>query len=148
MEKPDTAINRFFQSYASASSSGDIPAIVSHFADVFMAAGPQGSRSAHAADFALALPKRKQLFDSLGCRSTALVSVQENQLDPRFTMVHTQWEFTFVAEQSQPHLVLVDSTFIVHTAPEAFKIVFYLANQDIMAILKERGLLPASDLAR
>ncbi len=143
MEKPDTAISRFFQSYASANSTGDIPTIVSHFADVFMAAGPQGEQSVRAADFALALPKRKQLFDSLGCRSTALVSLQETQLDSRFTMVRTQWEFTFVPEQSQPQQFLADSTFIVHTAPEAFKIVFYLAHQDIMAVLKGRGLLSA-----
>ena len=141
MEQPDTAINRFFRDFESTNSSGDIPAIVSHFADVFMAAGPQGAQAVRAADFALALPKRKQLFESLGCRSTALVSVQETPLDPRYTMARTRCEFPFVRDQVDPQQVLVDSTFIVDTAGD-FKIVFYLANQDIMAILKERGLLP------
>ena len=143
MQQADTAITRFFQSFASANSSGDIHTIVSHFADVFLAAGPQGAQSVRAADFALAVPKRKQLFESLGCRSTALVSLQETTLDPSYTLVRTQWEFTFVPDQSQPQQVLANSTFLVHTVPEAFKIVLYLANQDIMAVLKEHGLLPA-----
>ncbi|MGA8729581.1 MAG: hypothetical protein WB608_12590 [Terracidiphilus sp.] len=142
MERLDTPINRFFRDFESANSSGDIPAIVSQFAETFMAASPQGTQAVCAADFALALPKRKQLFESLGCRSTALVSVQETQLDPRYTMARTRWEFTFIRDQADPQQVLVDSTFIVDTAAGIFKIVFYLANQDIMAILKERGLLP------
>jgi hypothetical protein len=142
MHQPDTAITRFFQSFASANSSGDIPAIVSHFADVFLAAGPQGAQSVQAADFALTLPKRKKLFENLGCRSTALISLQETPLDPGYTLVRTQWEFTFVPDQSQPKQVLANSTFLVHTVPDAFKIILYLANQDIMAVLKERGLLP------
>jgi len=143
MEKPDTAINRFFQSYASTNSTGDIPAIISHFADVFMAAGPQGTQAVRAADFALALPQRKQLFKSLGCQSTALVSVEETRLDPRYTMARTRWEFTFVPDHADPQRVLINSTFIVDTTPEAFKIVLYFANEDIMAVLKERGLLRA-----
>jgi hypothetical protein len=36
--------------------------------------------------------------------------------------------------------VLADSTFIVDTAADEFKIVLYLANQDIVQVLKDRGI--------
>ena len=58
-------------------------------------------------------------------------------------MARTQWLMTFIRNGAEPKQVLVDSTYIVDTAGDAFKIVFYLAHQDIMAILKERGILLA-----
>jgi hypothetical protein len=80
MSQPSTPVARFFQTYQLHNSSGDIPAIVSHFADTFLAVGPQGAQCVRATDFAIALPKRKQLFESLGSQSTALVSIHETSL--------------------------------------------------------------------
>src|SRR5438128_2660322 len=70
MQQASEAIERFFRNYESNASSDDTEAVISQFADVFMAASPQGAQAVRLADFALALPKRKQLFDSLGCRLT------------------------------------------------------------------------------
>jgi hypothetical protein len=133
----------FFQSYELNNSTGNIPALIAQFADVFMAAGPNGAQCVRSSDFALALPKRKQLFDSLGCQSTALVSCLETRLDARFAMAETRWQLTFVREGEQPKTVLADSLFIVDMAPEALRIVFYLAHQDLLAILRDEGILPA-----
>jgi hypothetical protein len=58
-------------------------------------------------------------------------------------MAYTRWKLKFTeAEMSSPDL-FVDSTFVVDTRAERFRIVLYLAHQDVMALLKERGLSKA-----
>jgi len=142
MQPPSEAIDRFFRTFESNTSSHDITAQVSQFADVFMAASPQGAQVVRAGDFALALPKKKQLFDKLGCQSTTLVSVREKRLDARYVMAATQWKMTFARPDAAARDVVVESVFIVDTGGDDAKIVFYLANQDIMQVLKDRGILP------
>ena len=141
MIQASEAIERFFRIFESNASSDNVDAAVSQFTDVFMAASPQGTQSVRASDFALALPKKKQLFDRLGCRSTALVSLRETRLDGRYVLASTQWRMTFERGQGEAQDVVAGSVYIVDTGGEAFKIVFYLANQDIMQVLKDRGLL-------
>jgi hypothetical protein len=142
MQNPSTPVARFFETYAHLSSSDNIPAIVTQFADTFLAASPTGVSPVRASDFAVALPKRKQLFESLGCRSTAFVSLHETPLDARFTLARTEWRLTFARPSGNEDL-LVDSTFLVDTGTEPFCIALYLAHQDIMAVLKDKGILPA-----
>jgi hypothetical protein len=143
MEQPRTAIERLFETFESNNSTGDIPTIVSQFADPFMAAGPNGSTCVRAADFALALPKRKQLFESLGSKSTTLVSLDESPLDARYVLAKTRWQMNFDSNQRGKQQVIADSVYILDTSGEMPKIILYLANQDIMAVLKDRGILPA-----
>ena len=136
-------IARFFDAFARQSNADDAQAQAAQFADAFLAAGPQGAQCVRSSDFALALPKRKQLFDSLGCQSTTLVSLDETALDARYVLVRTSWRMTFNRSNADPEHVLADSTFIVDTGSAEFKIVLYLANQDIMQVLKERAIAPA-----
>jgi hypothetical protein len=137
------AIERFFRIFESNTNSDNTDASVSQFADVFMAASPQGAQAVRAGDFAVALPRKKKLFDSLGCRSTELVSLRENRLDKRYVMASTQWKMSFARPGIKEQDVVAESVYIIDTGGEQPKIVFYLANQDLMQILKERGLLAA-----
>ena len=82
------------------------------------------------------------MFDRLGCQSTALVSLEEKPLDARYVMASTRWRMTFARNGAKSEDVLVDSIYIVDTGGEAFKIVFYLASQDLMQILRQRGITP------
>lgn len=141
MDQSTEAIERFFHVFERSSDSGDMPALIPQFADTFMVAGPQGTQCIRAADFALALPKRKQLFDSLGCKSTTLVSLEQSRLDARFVMARTRWRMAFARVEGQSKDVLADSVFIVDSGGDALKIVFYLANQDIMEVLRNHGIL-------
>jgi hypothetical protein len=140
MEHTATATERFFRTFELNNSSGDNQTIVAQFADVFMAAGPQGTQAVKATDFALALPRRKQMFNAWGLQATALASLQETRLDARFVLANIQWRMTFARDKREPQDVLVDSVFIVDLEIE--KIVFYLANQDIVKVLKESGIIP------
>lgn len=145
MHQASEAIDRFFRIFEANAASNNVDAQVSQFADVFMAATPQGAQPVRAADFALALPKKKQLFDQLGCRSTELISLREQRLDARYIMASTQWKLTFVQteNQAQAHDVIAESIYVLDTGGDKPKIVFYLANQDLMQVLRDRGLLGA-----
>jgi len=142
MQPPSESIERFFRTFEANAASHDAAAQVSQFADVFMAASPHGAQAVRASEFALALPKKKQLFDKLGCQSSKLVSLRENRLDARYVMASTQWKMNFARPDTAAQDVIVESVFIVDTGGEDAKIVFYLANQDIMQVLKDRGIVP------
>jgi len=142
MQPSNDPIETFFREFEQRSDSGDIPALLPQFADTFMAAGPQGAQCICAADFAMALPKRKQFFDSLGCRSTSLVSLDHDRLDARYVVAKTRWRMTFAREAGELKDVVADSTYIVDTGADAYKIVFYLSHRDLMTVLKDHGILP------
>ena len=141
MIQTETAIGRFFQFFAQQSSRPDAHAQASLFADSFLSANPQGTQCVRASDFAAALPKRKQLFDRLGCRPATLVSLHETPLDARYVLAKTSWRLEFARGESQTKEILVDSTFLVDTGEKEFKIVLYLAHQDIMQVMRERGIV-------
>jgi hypothetical protein len=143
MVQASEAIERFFRTFEANASNENVDAQISQFAHVFMAANPQGAQAVRSADFALAIPKKKQLFDRLGCRSTELISLDEQRLDARYIMAITQWKLTFARPENPPQDVIAKSVYILDTGDDEPRIVFYLANQDIMQILKDRGLLAA-----
>jgi len=138
----ETAIGRFFQLFAQTSSEESILAQVSLFADPFFSADPHGTRGVRLSDFAAALPKRKMLFDRLGCKPPVLVNLNETRLDARYVLAKTTWRFEFArANQEEAEHVLADSTYLVDTGNEEFKIVMYMAHQDIMQVLRDRGIV-------
>lgn len=134
---------RFLQTYETNTSSGDIPALLAQFADPFMAATPTGVQCLHAAEFAVALPWRLKLFAGLGAQPSKLISCEETRLDDRFTMAETRWQMTFIREGRPAQQALADSLFIIDTAGDAPKIILYIAHQDLVAVLREKGVLAA-----
>lgn len=140
MIQSETPVSRFFALYSRHNDEGDIARIVSHFADPFLSASPQGTQCVRVADFAAALPKRKELFDRLQCQPTELVDLAETALDGRYVLAKTRWRMIF-ARDTGPLEVLVDSTFLVDTGGEEFKIAMYMAHQDIMQVMRERSIL-------
>jgi hypothetical protein len=141
MPSESAAIAHFFQIFEANSNSPEIAAMVSHFADLFMVANPAGATAVRASDFALALPRRKRLFDSLGCRSTNLVSLDQTPLSERFTMAATRWRMTFACSDGEERDALAESVFILDSGAEAPKIVFYLSKQDHLEMLRKAGVL-------
>lgn len=132
-------IQSFFQRYDQLSTEGNVPELVALFADTFLAADPGGARAVTAADFARALPQRKHFFDKIGCKGSELVSVEETPLDRRYTLARTQWRFRFPENASSKEL-LVESTFLVDASGESPRILLYMAHQDLMTVLREKGI--------
>ena len=131
------AVEDFLRTFEYNTNHADTAALVSLFAPTFLAAGPQGASCVRREDFALVVPKRKQMFDSLGCDSTELVRVETEQLDGRFALARTQWKMTFAKGSTGGRAIVVDSTYLVDTGVNPFQIVLYLAHQDVMAVLRE-----------
>jgi hypothetical protein len=140
MDHTDSALARFMHSYERNSIAGDFSALVSQFAEVFLVAGPNGIQCIRSEDFASALPKRKQLFDRVGCQSTELIELKESWLGARYALASTRWRFIFRSTEGQPTPVEVDSTFLIDAGMERFRIVLYLPHQDLMEVLRRQGI--------
>ena len=145
METTTHAIEDFLRAFEHTDNRREINELVSQFADTFLVAGPDGSRAIKVSDFVLALPKRQEMFDRMGCRSTKLATVAVTKLDDRYAMAEAKWLMTFAHSDGQSSEVPIGSTYIVDTnggdAGGQLKILFYLTHQDIMAVLLEHGIL-------
>lgn len=140
VQSQKASVIRFIESYAHHSATRNIPALVSQFAETFLAAGPGGAQCVRAADFARALPRRIELFDSLGCQSTELIETHESQLDARYALVNTTWRFTFRGAEGAIETVDSESIFVIDRESDPFQILLYLNPRDIMETLRERGI--------
>lgn len=136
-----TAVECFFETFQRQSNSDNIPSMVSHFAETFLVAGPQGAQCVRSTDFAAVLPKRKQLFERLGCQPATLVTLQQTPLDARYVIAKTTWRLDFARGNAGMEEVFVDSTYLLDTGAREFKIILYLTHQDIMQVLRERAIL-------
>src|SRR5579864_586568 len=140
-------IRAFFEAFERNSAAWDMDVMISQFADPFLSADPSGVRVVQASDLRVALPKRKQLFQTNGCKVTKLMSIDETPLDDRHVLAKTWWRWEFERPERQRQEITLASTFIVRKSAEALKIVFYLNHEDIMAVLKQHGLLPPAGQA-
>ena len=136
------AIEAFFREYEKHTNLADGERLASQFADTFVAADPSGARVVQAADLRAAISRRQQLFASLGCRATILASLRETKLDDRYVMVRAEWRMQFDRGSDGLEELTLPSTFIVHGSGEMLRIVFYLTHENLMTVLRDRGLLP------
>jgi hypothetical protein len=144
--KTETSVSRFTALYARETAEDNMPAVVSHFSDTFLFAGPSGAQPVRAADFAAALPRRKALFDQLGSRPTELTAVHETPLDSRYVLARTSWRFSFMPDNIPAQQFDTESTFLIDmgipgTPDSDFKILLYLPHHDVTQILRDRGIL-------
>lgn len=142
MQKPSAALESFFRAYETSVSASDYPAVAAHFADTFIAAGPEGSQAVRASDFALVLPRRRQMFERFRT-VTSMESIEETPLDGRHRLARVRWRMTFAPEGKTTQSIDLDSTFLVDMGANPPKILVYLSHQDLMATLRAHGEGPA-----
>lgn len=135
------AVASFFQKFAASSNSKDTPSEISHFADVFVAAGPSGSAVVKVEDFAKGLPKRRQLLEASGHVHTSLKSFDVTASTDRHVVVNNTWEMDFATQTHGQVTIPVSATFTIDMAADTPKLLVYLAHQDILQILRDRGML-------
>jgi hypothetical protein len=140
VEHTTQAIHDFLRAFEHTDNHREVAPLVSQFADMFLVAGPDGSRAVKASDFAMMLPKRQQMFEQMGHRSTKLDSAVVTELDGRYVMAETKWRMTFAHGEGQLSDVLLGSTYVLD-AKDVMKILFYVTHQDITTVLRERGIL-------
>jgi len=107
------------------------------FAEVFMAADSEGGRVVSAAVLTKAVAVKRKMLEGAGKYRTKLVSLEERPLGDRYVLVETEWVMEFETGEK----VGLRSTFILFRGEGGLKIVFYLAHQDLVGVLRERGIL-------
>lgn len=137
------AVASFFQKFAASSNSKDTPAEIAHFANVFVAAGPFGNAIVKIEDFEKVLPKRRQLLKASGLVRTSLKSFDVTATTDRHVVVNNTWEMDFETQAHGQVTIPVTATFTIDMASESPKVLVYLAHQDILQILRDRGMLAA-----
>lgn len=130
MEMIRSRITEFMECFERSRAAG-AEAAAALYAETFLAGGPEGARCIRAEDFLKALPKRKEMFETAGCRKTELAGVTETPLDERYKMARTKWRMTFAREGGEK-VVEVESTFLVDVGGETPRILAYISHQDAL----------------
>jgi hypothetical protein len=134
-------LRSFFEAFETAGAALDVDGLARLYAPAILVAGPNGSQVVSRDDLLRAIPKRKQLFDAAGHRSTRLVGLQETKLDDRYTLARTEWRWEFARPAGPPTDLTLPSSFLVEQANSETRIVVYLMHHDVTSELRERGLL-------
>lgn len=134
-------LTRFFAEYESANREFDVEKISALYADVFMFGKPQGVQAVKKEDFLKVLPKRKEFFKTIGLVSSKVASLDASSLDPNYALAKVGWTMRF--ERSPGVFVESDNsaTYVLLMTGDSFQIVFQLDHQDLMAKVKDLGLL-------
>lgn len=137
-------LRSMFERFQRRGRPADASALADMYAATLMVAGPGGTQVVTAADLLRAVPKREALFDAAGHHSTMLAAFDEQTLTPRYSLVRTEWEWRFEHPSGEPVTVTLPSTYIVDRLGETPRIVVYIIQEDIGAVLRQRGLLPTA----
>jgi hypothetical protein len=82
------------------------------------------------------------MLESIGCQLPLLASAQDTTLDARYSLLRTEWRWRVMRGGELVVDLILPSTFIVDRTGPSPQIVCYLPHQDIMTVLRDRGLLP------
>jgi hypothetical protein len=107
------------------------------FAEVFMAADSAGGRMVPATALTKAVAMKRKMLEGAGSHRTRLVSLEERPLGDWYVLVETDWVMEFEMGEE----VGLRSTFILYRSGDGLRIVFYLAHQDLVVVLREHGIL-------
>ena len=135
-------LRAFFERFQSLSAASDVEGVAAMYAGSVMIAGANGTQVVSSADLQRAIPKRRQLLESVGYRDTALVGFEETALTERYAVVRAQFRWLFRTPNGEPATVTLPSTYIVDRGGDSPRIVLYMNEQDVVSVLRERGMLP------
>jgi hypothetical protein len=141
MKNFDKETENFLKLYEANANVGSPEEIVTQFADVIMAADPSGARAVPSSVLLMAIPQRRKLFAGVGSSVTTLASVKETRLDDRYVLLKTQWLVKFDRGSGRSEELILRSTFVLYRSDDGLKVVFYLSHEDLMSVLRGKGLL-------
>jgi len=135
----DDRANRFFETFAAKNATGDMDGLLRLFASTVMIAGPNGTTALPSNAMAGAIRSRKQRFDALGLPSATVAQCNATALSDRYTLARAEWRFDLSRLHSES--VTLSSTYVLEHSDDGTRIIFYLNEHDIMAVLRERGIV-------
>ena len=133
-------VRDFFQRYDRASHDLDSEALTSSFCDVFLSMDASSVLTLSPQALLAALPRRRQLFQAIGCDGLELADISEIPLDDLHTLVRTSWNLR-MNEDPPGGPICLRSTFLLRKDDGAWRIALYLNHQDMNKLFTE--LAPA-----
>lgn len=134
-------VRAFFRRYDRASHDLDSEALTSSFCDVFLSMDANSVITLSPQALLAFLPRRRQLFEAIGCDGLALADISEIPLDDLHTLVRTSWKLRM--HEDPPHgPICVRSTFLLRKDNGEWRIALYLNHQDMNKLFTE--LAPAN----
>src|SRR6185369_8309821 len=110
---PTEGLRSFFDRFQSLSAASDGEGLAAMYAGNVMIAGANGAQVVSSENLQRAIPKRKQLLESVGYQNTALVEFEETALGDRYSLVRAQFQWHFKPANSEPATVTLPSIFVV-----------------------------------
>jgi hypothetical protein len=141
MEDLSEEVRVFLEEFEANANVGSPEEVVTQFADVIMVADPSGARAVPSSVLLMAIPQRRKLFESVGRSITTLASVKETRLDDRYVLLKTEWLVKFGRGDGRGEELILRSTFVLSRSDDGLKVVFYLSHEDLMSVLRGKGLL-------
>lgn len=140
-KNPTEGLRAFFDRFQSLSAASDVDGLAAMYAANVMIAGASGAQVVSSENLQRAIPKRKQLLESIGYQNTVLAGFDETALGDRYSLVRAQFQWHFKPANGQPETVTLPSIFVVDRGGDAPHIVLYLNERDVVSVLRERGVL-------
>lgn len=124
-------VRQFFEAYERSDRELDRDTLDRLYAEVFLAADPNGAHPVQREKLLAALPGRRAMFEAAGVTSVSLESLQEHWLDDHYVLVETTWS---AARPGAADLDLA-SAFLLRRGDRGLQIVLYLNHRDIVSAL-------------
>lgn len=141
MQQKNEDIQAFLKTYEQATNTNSSDDIAPLYADTFMFGGKQGVQSIKKTDFLQVLPKRRGFFSMVGLKTTTLQASETVPIDDEYVMVKVKWSIHYEKEGKKPIDDETLATYILHSQNTTLQIVMQIDHQDLMARVKELGLM-------
>jgi hypothetical protein len=109
------------------------------FHDTFLSLDPTSVHVLGREQLRAALPRRRQLFDSVGAGDPELVELDVDRLDSRHALARSTWHAPLPDDRDP--LVLA-ATYLLREEAGEWRVVLYLNHQDVVELLREAAARP------
>jgi len=142
MQDEQSSSKSFFNMFQNANKNFDVDAIALCYADTFLFGQPQGVQTVKKEDFLRILPKRKEMMQKIGQKSSTIVSLKETPISEQYIQVEVVWKMIY--QKGEKTIEDTNTaTYILHKQDTALQIVVQIDHQDLMKKVQAMGLLPS-----
>lgn len=135
--RPD--VRSFFEAFSAAEQRLEAGEQRKYWAPTFLSLAPDRAVLMPREEMLALLPKRRQLFESIGATASELVAAEEMPLDELHTIVRTSWRWRLPAAAGSEDELVLESTFLLRREKTGWVIAVYLHHQDVTAVIAERA---------
>jgi hypothetical protein len=119
-----------------AMAAGDPNASAALFHEQFFSLDPTDVVLVEREQLRAALPRRAELFGSIGATGTRLRDLTVTTLDDRHVVAHTTWDVLFNDAAAAP--MLLESAYLLRKVDGSWQVLVYLNLHDVIGALEAR----------